>query len=144
MMIRIFLGLLLSILINSCTSLKKNHKSNVLKEPFLYSFKLVYFQKLLLEGYNHSTEIKTILSQDKSTGYGEPLLSKEDYKIIDSCAAINNQKMIQDSLQKIGKVSEGMQGKHIFTFALNGFQSKWLDSLAKARFEVYRKKQNNP
>lgn len=108
-----------------------------MRESYLYAFKMNYFQRLLLEGFNRSDEIKNILILDRS-GYGEPILSNQDIKITDSLVKIDNEIMVQDSLNSIGRVGEGAQGKHVFAYALYRYQGKWLDSLAKERYKIYK------
>jgi hypothetical protein len=61
------------------------------------------------------------------------------YKYIDRLVEIDNQKMIQDSIARIGRGSEGAQGKRIFDYALLKYQSKWLDSIAKYRSNPFVK-----
>ena len=107
-----------------------------MKESFLYTFKLEYFKKLLIKIYNNTDAINSILSQDNS-GYSEELLTISDYAIIDTFSTIDNYKITQDSIDRIGRVAEGAQGKHILSFVLYKFNSKWLDSLAKARYKIY-------
>ena len=80
--------------------------------------------------------MKNILVIDRS-GYGEPILSIQDIQFIDSLANIDNNTMVQDSLNRIGRVAEGAQGKPVFAYAMYKYQSKWLDSLAKARYKIY-------
>lgn len=73
--------------------------------------------------------------------YGEPILSADDYSFLDSLAIAENQKMTQDSVNRIGKVSEGAQGKRVFDYVLQRMNSKWLDSIAKERSKPFVKQQ---
>ena len=114
----------------------QERNNNQIRDSYLYAFKINYFKKSLIEGFNNSEEIIAVMARDKS-GYGEPILSNEDERMIDSFVKIDNRVMIQDSLNRVGKVSEGAQGKHTITYALSRFQSKWLDSLAKERYKVF-------
>ncbi|HEX7845614.1 MAG TPA: hypothetical protein VF476_07390 [Chitinophagaceae bacterium] len=124
----------------NCKTHQLTYKKQM-KEAYLYTFKLTYIKKMLTAGFNNSEAIKAQLAKDGS-GYGEPLLLLEDYKIIDSFVLIDNARMIQDSINRIGKVAEGAQGKHVLTNSLSKFQSKWLDSLANARYRLYLKASN--
>ena len=107
-----------------------------MKESYLYDFKMSYFKTLLYEAFNRSNEIKKILLLDRS-GYGEMILSYEDNKLIDSLVKIDNQIMVRDSLNTIGRVGEGAEGKHVFVYAIGRYQSKWLDSIANARCKIF-------
>ena len=127
------------IVIFSCKKIAITNSYNKhIKESYIYDFKIKYFKKLLVAGFNNSESIKKIVDEDRS-GYGESILSIEDYKIIDSVIKNDTKIIIQDSINKVGAVSEGAQGKHIFTYALNKFDSKWLDSLSKARYFFFKK-----
>ena len=109
-----------------------------MKESFIYDFKIIYYKSLLKKAYNNSQEIKTILSAEAS-GYGEIILSKEDFSLIDSLTKIDNDVIIKDSIDKVGKVSEGIQGKSILAFSMSKFYSKRLDGIAKERAKIYLK-----
>ncbi len=113
-----------------------------MKEFYIYAFKMAFFKRILLDGFNQSEEIKTILLQDRS-GYGEPILLASDRLIIDSLSNAANNKMIQDSVRSVGKVAEGAQGKRVLDYALTTFQSKWLDSIANARYKFYENDQSS-
>jgi len=110
---------------------------NQIEESYVYDFKINYFRKLLREGFNNSDAIRNVLASDHS-GYGEPILSEDDQKLIDSLVKIDNKNMVSDSLKRIGTVAEGAQGKHVLDYSLFKYQSKWLDSIAKARFQMYK------
>src|SRR5215204_2305717 len=125
--------LVLIIVSSSCKSTQAWTNKKEMKGIYIPNFKLTYFKKLLIEGYNNTNEIKSIVFADHS-GFSEPILSMEDYDLIDSLAKINNDIMILDSIKRIGTVAEGAEGKHIFGYALNKYQSNWLDNLSKERF----------
>ena len=110
-----------------------------MKEIYIPNFKLTYFKKLLIAGHNNTNEIKSIVFADQS-GYSESILSSEDYDLIDSLVKIDNQTMITDSINRIG-VAEGAEGKHVFGYALNKYQSNWLDKLSKERFNIFCRKE---
>lgn len=125
------------LLLWACKSSNHIHSYGMqMKESYVYDFKITYFKKLLIQGFDNSGAINMIIAADHS-GYGEPILSLEDYKIIDSLVVIDKKTIIQDSLNSVGRVAEGAQGKHVLTYALYKFQSKWLDSLANARYKIF-------
>ena len=109
-----------------------NRKMN--KEVYIDQFKLTYFRELLLKSYNNSKDIQNIIELDRS-GFTEPILTFEDYKIIDSITTNDNIKLTADSTNRIGRVAEGSEGKHILGYAINKIKSKWLDSLANKRYK---------
>ncbi len=104
------------------------------KSIYIDQFKLTYFRQLLIKGYNNSEAIQQIIKLDHS-GFTEPILTMDDYKLIDSLTTADNQKMQMDSTNSIGKVAEGAEGKHPLGFILGKLESKWLDSLANKRYE---------
>jgi hypothetical protein len=105
---------------------------------YLSEFKLNYFRTLLKKGFNNSESVRNIIAFD-SSGFTEIIMSMEDFKLIDSFTNIDHSYLLQDSINKIGRVAEGAEGKAVLGYALNKYQSKWLDSLAKARRKVYWK-----
>ena len=128
----------------NCKITKNVNYEERLKEAEVYDYKLTYFRKLLLEGFNHSDAVKNLLSNDASKGIADPALSTYDNEFLDSCVKVDNLVIIKDSVRrdslfKQGKIAEGNQGKYVFSYALERFNSKWLDSLAKARYSVYKK-----
>jgi hypothetical protein len=110
-----------------------------MKEIYLHDFKMTYFKKLLIAGYNNTNEIKNVVRGDHS-GFTEPILTDDDHDLIDSLVKAGNNTMTQDSINRIGRVAEGAEGKHVFDFALSKYQSKGLDKLAKERFKIYWRK----
>lgn len=127
--------LIVCILILSCKSFTGLSYSQQMKEIYLYIFKLTYFKKLLLIGYNNSPEIKEVILTDQS-GFSEIILTPADYLLIDSLVRIDNSILVQDSLNRIGRVAEGAEGKRIISYALEKYQSRWLDKLAKQRYKA--------
>src|SRR6478735_11947085 len=89
---------------------------------------------MLIKGYNNSEAIQEIINADHS-GFTEPILTMEDYKIIDSLTSVHYQKIKTDSANSIGRVAEGGEGKHILGFILDKLESKWLDSIANKRYK---------
>ena len=103
------------------------------KEVYINQFKLTYFRRILIAGFNQSESVKTLIGFDKS-GFTEAILSEYDYKFIDSLVYIDNQYMMADSSSSIGK-AEGAEGKHVLGYILNKLESRWLDNLAHDRFK---------
>ena len=101
---------------------------------YLNQFKLTYFRQLLTKSYNNSTSVQEIISGDHS-GFTEPLLTEDDYKLIDSLTAIDNQHLILDSTQGRQR-AEGAQGKRPLGYIMEKLTGKWLDSLAQQRLKV--------
>lgn len=120
----------------NCKTSKQSTYENEIKAAYVYGFKMAYFKRLLLEGFNHSAEIKTVLQKDASKGLADMPLTLDDWHIIDSLAKAGNAQMRKDSIRNINR-AEGAQGKYIFSFALDQFNSKQLDSLAKARQKIF-------
>jgi len=111
-------------------SVTKGHK-----QLYIEQFRLTYFRKILQAGFNQSEAINSIIKFDMS-GFTEPLLSEEDYKLIDSIVYIDNLKMKTDSINRIGRVAEGAEGKHVFGFVLDKLRNKYIDSIAKKRYKT--------
>jgi len=107
------------------------------KAIYVEQFKLIYFRQILTKSYNNSKAIQEIISSDHS-GFTEPILTEDDYKLIDSLSTVDNQRMQIDSTQSIGRVAEGAEGKHTLGFILGKLQSKWLDSIANKRYKNSR------
>ncbi len=104
------------------------------KEIYIDQFKLTYVRKLLIKSYNNSTDIQNIINLDRS-GFTEPILTIDDYRLIDSLTKVDNNKLTMDSTNSIGRVAEGAEGKHILGYVIGKIQSKWLDSLANKRYK---------
>jgi hypothetical protein len=92
----------------------------------------------LKKGFNSDTGYLQATRIDRSN-FTEPILSKDDLKLIDSITFIDNQKMVTDSIQSIINRAEGAVGKQVFKYSLDRYQSRWLDSIAKNRFHVFSK-----
>jgi hypothetical protein len=108
-----------------------------MKESFIYDFKITYFRKLLLAGYNNSDDARSLIRKDQS-GFGEIILSMDDYSLLDSIVKLDNDFMVKDSASGSSR-AEGTQGKRVLGYALTKYESKWLDSLAKARARIFMK-----
>jgi hypothetical protein len=79
---------------------------------------------------------KRFLQLDHSN-YGEPLLFKDDRRIIDSLVAIDVEQIKQNVIDRKRKAAEGTEGSHFLGFALVRYQSKMLDKLVKQRFKLF-------
>lgn len=131
-----FLLTILTITI-SCENTSRTQTLNKqYKEVYLNQFKLVYFRQLLKKSYNNSNAIREIIGDDHS-GFTEPILTEQDYTIIDSLTTFDNQRLIADSTESHLR-AEGAQGKRPLGFIMDKLTSKWLDSLAKRRLEINR------
>ena len=133
---------IISLLFLSCNSsnvtVHKRIEIRQMKESFIYDFKTKYFEGMLLHAFNKSPAIKEILGQDHS-GYGDPIMSQENMHLIDSLTKLDNQKMVSDSAWSIEHMHEGVGGKRVLDYVLAKYQSKWLDSIAKARCRLFIK-----
>lgn len=124
-------------LISSCKPGQFSHlERKQMKETYVHSFKMIYFKKMLLAGFRNSNEIRSILNEDHSN-FSEIVLTMDDYAFIDSIVAIDREKMITDSTYSIGRRAEGAFGKRVFTVALNRYESKWLNDVARQRSKSY-------
>ena len=94
----------------SCNTSKKFVQKKQMKESFIYDFKIIYYKSLLKKAYNNSQEIKTILSAEAS-GYGEIILSKEDFSLIDSLTKKDTEVIIKDSIDQVGEYLKGFKVK---------------------------------
>ena len=126
--------LLVSLNVLQCKSPQNStSKRAMYKSIYINEFKLTYFRQMLIKGYNNSNAIQEIISKDNS-GFTEIILTEDDYKLIDSLATLDNEKMKIDST--VGnRRSEGAQGKRPLGFILYRLNSKWLDSLANKRYK---------
>jgi len=109
-----------------------------MKNIYLRVFKMAYFSSVLKEGFNNTEAIKSIVDNQFS-GYGEPILYPEDLKLISDFAKKANVRLTKDSIERIGRVAEGAEGKYVIAYAIESYNSKWLDSLAKARYKYFKK-----
>ncbi len=128
--------LLLIFLFVQCKTMKQNrHDIKDFKKTYLEQFKIIYTRRLLQVGFNNSTSINSILDTDPR-GFTEPILSKSDYELIDSLVFEDNLFMMADSTNRIGRVAEGAEGKHVLGYLIGKYESKWIDSLAKIRYKT--------
>ena len=126
--------ILFVILFVSC---KSNYKSfgSQFKEIYVNEFKLTYTKQLLKKSYNNSIHINSILIEDRS-GFTEPILTEKDYKYIDSITTTEANKIKIDSIESIGRVAEGAEGKHILSFLLTRIESAELNKIIKSRYRI--------
>jgi hypothetical protein len=118
---------------HSLTSQDKEYKA-----IYIDQFRLTYFRQLLDKSYNHSAAVKEIINNDNS-GFTEPMLTEEDYKLIDSLTKLDNNKLVIDSTES-DRRAEGAQGKRPLGFIIDKLRSKWLDSLANERYKTSKVK----
>ncbi|GGG22577.1 hypothetical protein [Pontibacter amylolyticus] len=79
--------------------------------------------------------MNSLIQVDKS-GFTEPVLTPEDYKLIERIVQADQQQMRADSVARIGRMAEGAEGRHVFSHILSKIEGKWLDSLAKERYKL--------
>lgn len=134
--------LLMCLVLIGCKPYEQSVKyKKQMEETYVFTFKITYFRQLLTEAFGNIDAIREALATDHS-GFGEPILSIQDLALIDSFTKVDNQVIVLDSVDRVGRVGEGAQGKQILSFALFRYQSKWLDSLAKVRYKRYWRSQN--
>lgn len=119
----------------SCGSSRQtqSHKAQY-KDIYVDQFKLTYFRQLLSKSYNNSSAVREIIRSDYS-GFTEPILTEDDYKLIDSLTTIDNNYLVADSTESHRR-AEGAQGKRPLGYIINKLTGKWLDSLARNRFII--------
>src|SRR5689334_18318626 len=97
------------VIITSCESTRRTPSLKAqYKDIYLDQFKLTYFRQLLIKSYNNSNAVREIIHADHS-GFTEPILTEEDYKLIDSLTTFDNQHLIADSTEGHRR-AEGAQG----------------------------------
>jgi hypothetical protein len=126
-------------LIHCSTARPLTSEHQQFKQVYIRQFKLTYFRKLLFTGFNNSEALKSILNQDKSS-FTEPILTNDDYQFIDILVHQANEYMVADSVNNIGKVAEGAEGKRVLGYVLERVESKWLYRLAKSRYKLLNRK----
>ncbi len=104
------------------------------KSIYIDQFKLTYFRQILVKSHNNSKAIQEIINSDHSA-FTEPILTEDDYKLIDSLTTADNEKMKIDSTQG-NRRAEGAQGKRPLGFILDRLNNKWLDSIANRRYTI--------
>lgn len=130
-----FFILTISFISTSCESTRRTSSlKRQYKEIYIDQFKLTYFRQLLIKSYNNSSAVREIIYTDHS-GFTEPILNEEDYKLIDSLTKLDNKYLVADSAEG-NRRAEGAQGKRPLGFIKDKLSSKWLDSLAKRRLKL--------
>lgn len=130
-----FLGFFLILIsIYSCLSSRERFLKKQYKEIYIEEFKMTYFDAILRAAFNNSKEINDVINSDNHH-YPESILSLEERQLIDSFARIHNKLLVTDSLNRIGRVAEGGEGKHVWYFVLEKMQGHWLDSLARKQYK---------
>lgn len=125
-----------SILFVSCNTMSFNRaERRDLRKIYVYDFKAIYFRKMLISGFRNSKEINSVIGEDHSV-YSEQVLSMDDFNFLDSLIAEDTKRLIADSVAGINR-AEGAQGKRVFNFALDRYQSKWFNKIALQRSRGY-------
>jgi hypothetical protein len=125
---------LLLVTFTQCHTSRTRQLKRQYKAIYIDQFKLTYFKQILVKSYNNSEAIQEILQSDNS-GFTEPILTEEDYALIDSLTTADNEKIKADSTQGDQR-AEGAQGKRPLGYILNRLDSKWLDSIARKRLKI--------
>ncbi|WP_181308982.1 hypothetical protein [Rufibacter sp. XAAS-G3-1] len=107
-----------------------NKYSKSSKTAFIESFKTLAFCNCVEYGNNKQLNLQ---SKDASCRYPDYLYGEG--KIIDSIAKSASNKIRLDSIDRDGRVAEGMDGKRIMDICLELYNSKELDATAKLRFK---------
>lgn len=129
---RLLMVLIIGLSCNGSHHLTSHHKVN--KTIYIDQFRLTYFRQLLNKSYNDSKAIQEIINNDNS-GFTEPVLTSNDYNLIDSLTKLDNIKLIIDSTEG-NRRAEGAQGKRPLDFIITKLRGKWLDSLANERYKI--------
>lgn len=79
----------------------------------------------MLAAFNGSDCLTDLFRFDQS-GFTEPILGEADLRFIDSLVYADHEKMKADSAARIGRVAEGAEGKHVFSFIIDRFETKWI------------------
>lgn len=129
-----------------CSCSKKRHSTSTYNKRYeafyAESFKNAYMSSCLEIGFNNMQEIKKLLFLDKSFHIGEPILEENDVKIIDSLVMERQLKIKQDSINSIGRVAEGAEGKKVLKPCFCDYKSQWLDKLAKKKAKAHTIRMN--
>ena len=127
--------LTIGLTIISCDGIRQTRSIKAqYKDIYIDQFKLTYFRQLLIKSYKNSNAVQELIGADHS-GFTEPILTIDDYILIDSLTTNDNKYLVVDSTEG-GRRAEGAQGKRPLGFILNKQTSKWLDSLAKKRLKL--------
>ncbi|MEE9406880.1 MAG: hypothetical protein V3V28_02275 [Polaribacter sp.] len=127
-----FIAIVLVSIFASCKTQKNLRERLFLVEDY----KKVYFGSCLGYGFNRSKAIIEILQQDNSIS-SEYLQGRRNYRIIDSLAKLTAKEIKLDS---IAVNYDETRGKRVFSKCLKGYNSKFLDSMAKTTYKLKVKK----
>ena len=130
----LLIWLCLALIISSCRTPGIADKKSQWKSIYIEQFKLTYLRSILAKSYNRSQAIQEIISLDNS-GFTEPVLTENDYKLIDSLTTADNETMKIDSTEG-NRRAEGAQGKRPLQFIMKTFNDKSLEELAKKRLKM--------
>lgn len=130
----VLIWLCVAILISSCRTTGIPSEKSQWKSIYIEQFKLTYLRSVLAKSYNRSQAIQEIISLDHS-GFTEPVLTDNDYKLIDSLTTADNETMKVDSTEGNMR-AEGAEGKRPLQFIMKTFNDKSLEKLAKKRFKM--------
>ncbi len=128
-----FVAIILTILFSSCKTQKNLRERLIIVEDY----KKVYFKNCLGYGFNNSKKVNEILDEDFSLN-SDFIQGKRNYLILDSLAKVTNKEIKKDSIQFYNDWK--VRGKRVLTKCLNGYTSKWLDSMAKTTYNLKVKK----
>lgn len=135
---RVFVYCFIMIISGTLLSCESTRRARMLKreykKTYVNQFKLTYFKSLLIKSYNNSNAIQEIIRKDQS-GFTEPVLTPDDYKLIDSFTTIDQKYLVADSLNGY-KRAEGAQAKRGLGYIMDKLNSKWLDRLAKQGLKI--------
>ena len=123
-----FIGLFfICTLIFSCRS--QRELVGIGKKDFIEEFKTLSFCRCIENGSNRKFNLA---AEDVSCRLPDFMYSH--YAVIDSLGKIEAIKIKQDSVSRIGRVAEGMDGKVILFHCIRSMNSKALRKIAKARY----------
>ena len=92
---------------------KSTSQKAICNSIYIDQFKLAYLRQVLVKGFNNSKAVQELIDLDHS-GFTEPILTKDGLQLIDSLTTIDGIKMKIDSINRIGRVAEGAEGKTPF------------------------------
>ncbi|WP_144266373.1 hypothetical protein [Pontibacter ummariensis] len=105
-----------------------------MEDAFVEDFKTSSFCKCVESGSNQTLD-------DVSCRYPDYLYSEA--QTISNLAKLEGDKIRIDSIRRVGRVAEGMEGKRAIEMCLKFYKSRELDSVARARFKLSEKAMKN-
>lgn len=124
-------------LLIGCSTSSQNSWNQHMKEAYISDVKQVYFRDCLKHGFDNE-EIRKLNRIDRSI-MTDGVLGVSLYEKLDSLSKLTAQRMIQDSINSVGRVAEGAEGKSVYGSCLREYNSAWLDSLARKEWKKSRK-----